>query len=325
MSRLASFRLVLAFAMLAVAALARAADPWPNHPLRFVVVAPAGSSLDVIARLIGDKLKDRIGQPIVVENKPAAGGTAGTGEVAKSAPDGYTMVMSYNGPLAFGPFLYSKLPYDPQKDLQPVIITTNQPNLLVVNAAVPVNNVQELIAYAKANPGKFNYASVGNGSSSHLTMEWLKSRAGFDALHVPFNGAPPALTSILAGDTQALFTVPTVLVPHVKAGKLRALAVTGRTRYALLPDVPTMIEAGVKDFEANAWNGILVAAGTPPEIVARLNQEIDSILKDPEVKGKLNTAGLDPVGGSPQAFRDLIKGESERWGPVIKATGAKID
>ena len=325
MSRLASARLALAFALLAIAALARGADPWPNHPLRFIVVAPAGSSLDVIARLIGDKLKDRIGQPIVVENKPAAGGTAGTGEVAKSPPDGYTMVMSYNGPLAFGPYLYSKLPYDPQKDLLPIIITTNQPNLLVVNAAVPVNNVQELIAYAKANPGKFNYASVGNGSSSHLTMEWLKSRAGFDALHVPFNGAPPALTSVLAGDTQALFTVPTVLIPHVKAGKLRAIAVTGRTRYALLPEVPTMIEAGVKDFEANAWNGILVAAGTPPEIVARLNQEIDAILKDPEVKGKLNTAGLDPVGGSPQAFRDLIKGESERWGPVIKATGAKID
>jgi len=325
MSHLASLRFVLAIALLGFAAVARAADPWPNHPLRFVVVAPAGSSLDVIARLIADKLKDRLGQPIVVDNKPAAGGTAGTAEVAKSSPDGYTMVMSYNGPLAFGPYLYSKLPYDPQKDLQPVIITTNQPNLLVVNAGVPVNSVQELIAYAKANPGKFNYASVGNGSSSHLTMEWLKSRAGFDALHVPFNGAPPALTSILAGDTQALFTVPTVLIAHVKAGKLRALAVTGRTRYALLPEVPTMIEAGVKDFEANAWNGILVAAGTPPEIVSRLNQEIDSILKDPEVKGKLNTAGLDPVGGSPQAFGDLIRSESERWGPVIKATGAKID
>jgi tripartite-type tricarboxylate transporter receptor subunit TctC len=304
---------------------ARAADAWPARPLRFVVVAPAGSSLDVIARLIGDKLKDRLGQPLVVDNKPAAGGTAGTGEVAHSAPDGYTLVMSYNGPLAFGPFLYSKLTYDPLKDLAPVILTTNQPNLLVVNASLPIHSVQEMIAYAKANPGKLTYASVGNGSSSHLTMEWLKSRAGFDALHVPFNGAPPALTSILAGDTQALFTVPTVLIPHVKAGKLRALAVTGRTRYALLPEVPTMIESGIKDFEANAWNGVLVAAGTPPEIVARLNQEIDAILKDPDVKGRLNAAGLDPVGGSPQAFRDLIRSEAERWGPVIKATGAKID
>jgi len=318
-------RLFLASVMIAASCFVHAADAWPSRPLKFIVVAPAGSSLDVIARLIGDKLKDRLGQPVVVDNKPAAGGTAGTGEVAKSPPDGYTLVMSYNGPLAFGPYLYSKLPYDPQKDLAPVIITTNQPNLLVVNAGVPVNNVQELIAFAKANPGKFNYASVGNGSSSHLTMEWLKTKAGFDALHVPFNGAPPALTSVLAGDTQALFTVPTVLIPHVKAGKLKALAVTGRTRYALLPDVPTMMEAGVKDFEANAWNGVLVAGGTPPEIVARLNQEIDAILKDPEVKAKLNTAGLDPVGGPPQAFRDLIRSESERWGPVIKATGAKID
>lgn len=324
MNRLLS-RALLACSALVIAVGAFAADAWPSHAFRFVVVAPAGSSLDVIARLIGDKLKDRLGQPVVIDNKPAAGGTAGTGEVAKSPPDGYTMVMSYNGPLAFGPYLYSKLPYDPQKDLQPIIITTNQPNLLVVNAALPVNSVQELIAYAKANPGKLTYASVGNGSSSHLTMEWLKSRAGFEALHVPFNGAPPALTSILAGDTQALFTVPTVLIAHVKAGKLKALAVTGRTRYPLLPDVQTMIEAGVKDFEANAWNGILVAGGTPPDIVARLNKEIDEILKDPDVKAKLNTAGLEPVGGSPQAFRDLIRSESERWGPVIKATGARID
>ncbi len=301
------------------------AQAWPARPIRFVVVAPAGSSLDVIARLIGDKLKDKLGQPIVVENKPAAGGTAGTGEVAKGPADGYSMVMSYNGPLAFAPSLYAKLPYDPQKDLAPVIITTNQPNLLVVNAAVPVNSVQEFIAYAKANPGKVNYASVGNGSSSHLTMEWLKSKAGFDALHVPYNGAPPALTSILAGDSQALFTVPTVLIPHIKTGKLKALAVTGHQRYGLLPDVPTMIESGVKDFEANAWNGVLVAAGTPPEIVTRLNREIDGILKDPDIKARLNTAGLDPVGGSPDAFRALIKGETDRWTPVIKATGAKID
>jgi tripartite-type tricarboxylate transporter receptor subunit TctC len=279
----------------------------------------------VLARVIGDKLKDRLGQSIVVENRAAAGGTAATDFVAKSAPDGYTMLMSFNGPLAFGPHLYARLPYDPQKDLAPVVITSSQPNVLAVTAALPVNSVKELVAYAKANPGKLNFASVGNGSSSHLTMELLKATAGLDIVHVPFNGSPPAVTATIQGETQMIFAVMQPLQAQIQAGKLRALAVTTRARFALLPDLPTIAEAGFPGFEALAWNGVLVPAGTPKAIVQRLNGEIDAILKDAAVKSTLNAQGFELVGGTPEDFANLIKSESDKWAPVIKKTGAKID
>ncbi len=301
------------------------AQTWPDKPIRFVVAAPAGSSLDVLARLIGDKLKDRLGQPVVVENRPAAGGTAATDLVAKSPPDGYAMVMSFNGPLAFGPHLYSRLPYDPQKDLAPVIITSSQPNVLAVTAALPVHSVKELIAYAKANPGKLNYASVGNGSSSHLTMELLKSTAGLDIVHVPFNGSPPAVTATIQGETQMMFAVMQPLQAQIQAGKLRALAVTTRSRFPSLPDLPTIAESGFPGFEALAWNGVLMPAGTPKPIVTRLNSEINAILKDASVKATLNAQGFELVGGPPEDFATLIRSESDKWAPVIKKTGAKID
>jgi len=301
------------------------AQSWPAHPIKFVVAAPAGSSIDVLARTIGDKLKDRIGQPVVVENRPAAGGTAATDFVAKSPPDGYTMVMSFNGPLAFGPHLYSKLPYDPQKDLAAVIITSSQPNVLAVNAALPARSVKELIEYAKANPGKLSYASVGNGSSSHLTMELLKSIAGIDIVHIPFNGSPPAVTATIQGETQLMFAVMQPLQAQVQAGKLRALAVTTEKRFALLPELPTIAESGYPGFEALAWNGVLVAAGTPRPIVNRLNVEINAILKDPAVRSALNAQGFELIGGSPEDFAALIRNESAKWAPVIKKTGARID
>jgi tripartite-type tricarboxylate transporter receptor subunit TctC len=301
------------------------AQTWPDRPLKLVVAAPAGSSIDVLARIIGDRLKDRLGQPIVVDNRPAAGGTAATDFVAKSPPDGYTMVMSFNGPLAFGPHLYSKLPYDPQKDLAPVIITSSQPNVLAVTAALPANSVKELVAYAKANPGKLNFASVGNGSSSHLTMELLKVSAGIDIVHVPFNGSPPAVTATVQGETQMLFAVMQPLQAQIQAGRLRALAVTTATRFALLPDLPTVAEAGFPGFEALAWNGVLVPAATPRPVVQRLNTEINAILKDPAVKSTLNAQGFELVGGTPEEFANLIRSESEKWAPVIKKTGAKID
>ncbi len=301
------------------------AQNWPDHPLKFIVSAPAGSSLDVLARTIADKLKDRLGQPVVVDDRPAAGGTVATDFVAKSPPDGYTMVISYNGPLAFGPYIYSKLPYDPLKDLAPVIITSSQPNVLAVTATLPIKSVRELIAYAKANPGKLNYASVGNGSSSQLTMELLKSDAGIDIVHVPFNGSPPAVTATIQGETQMLFAVMQPLQAQIQAGKLRAIAVTTTRRFPLLPDIPTIAEAGYPGFEALAWNGILVAAGTPHSIIQRLNAEINTILKDPSVKSTLNAQGFDLVGGTPEEFAKLIRSESEKWAPVIKKTGAKID
>ena len=300
------------------------AQTWPQKPIRFLMTAPAGSSIDTLGRTIGDKLSARLGQPIVVENKSAAGGTVAVSEAAKAAPDGYTMVLGYPGPLSFGPLL-QKLPYDVQKDLAPVIITSSQPNVLAVNAQLPVRNVQELVAYAKANPGKLNYASVGNGSSSHLCMELFKAMAGFDAVHVPFNGSPPAVTATIQNETQMMFAVMQPLQAQIRAGKLRAIAVTTAKRFPLLPDIPTIAESGYPGFEALAWNGVLVPAGTPQAIVQRLNAEMNAILRMPDVVQKMNAQGFDLVGGTPEEFGSLIKGDADRWAPVIRKLGLKID
>ena len=308
----------------ALAAAPAYAQAWPDKPIRFVMTAPAGSSIDVIGRTIADKLKDRLGQPVVVENKPAAGGTVAVEETAKSAPDGYTMVLAYNGPLSITPLL-RKVPYDVQKDLSPVIITTSQPNVLAVNAQLPAKDVRELVAYAKANPGKLNYASVGPGSSSHLNGELLKSLAGIDIVHVPFNGSPPAVTSTVQGETQMIFAVMQPLQAQVQAGKLRALAVTSAKRFPQLPDLPTIAESGYPAFESLAWNGVLVRAGTPKAVVDRLNAEINAVLKMPDVVQKMNAAGFELIGGTPEAFGALIRAESDKWAPVIKAAGIKID
>jgi tripartite-type tricarboxylate transporter receptor subunit TctC len=320
-----TFLLLLVFAGASISPLFAIAQGWPDKPIKFIVAAPAGSSLDVLARTIGDRLKDRLGQPVVIDDRPAAGGTVATDFVAKSAPDGYTMVISFNGPLAFGPHLYAKLPYDPQKDLAAVIITSSQPNVLAVNASLPIRSLKELVDYAKANPGKLNYASVGNGSSSHLTMELLKMTAGIDIVHVPFNGSPPAVTATIQGETQMMFAVMQPLQAQVQAGRLRALAVTTAKRFSLLPDLPAIAEAGYPGFEALAWNGVLVAARTPRAIVQRLNTEINAILKDPSVKSALNAQGFELVGGSPDDFSTLIRSESDKWAPVIRKTGARID
>ena len=310
--------------LLAFAAIAPAgAQAWPDRPIKFVMSAPAGSSIDVIGRLIADKLKDKLGQPVIVENKPAAGGTVAVGETAKAPADGYTMVLAFNGPLSIAPLL-QKLPYDVQRDLAPVITTTSQPNVLAVNAQVPAKNVCELVAYAKANPHKLNYASVGPGSSSHLNGELLKSLAGIDIVHIPFNGSPPAVTSTVQGETQMLFAVMQPLQPQIQAGKLRALAVSSAKRFPLLPDLPTIAES-YPAFESLAWNGVLVPAATPKPVVARLNAEIDAILKQPDVVQKLNAAGFELVGGTPEQFAAIIKGESEKWAPIIKSANIKID
>ena len=316
-------RTLAAFALCA-AALPAFAQAWPDRPIKFVMTAPAGSSIDVIGRTIADKLKDRLGQPVIVENKPAAGGTVAVAETAKAPGDGYTMVLAFNGPLSIAPLL-SKVPYDVQKDLAPVIITTSQPNVLAINAQVPAKDVKELVAYAKANPGKLNYASVGPGSSSHLNGELLKSLAGIDIVHIPFNGSPPAVTSTVQGETQMLFAVMQPLQPQIQEGKLRALAVTSAKRFALLPDLPTIAESGYPGFVALAWNGVLVPASTPKAIVTRLNAEIDAILKQPDVVQKLNASGFELVGGTPDQFATLIKGESEKWAPIIKSANIKID
>jgi tripartite-type tricarboxylate transporter receptor subunit TctC len=233
-------------------------------------------------------------------------------------------VLAFNGPLAFGPLL-QKLPYDVGRDLAPVIITSSQPNVLAVNAQLPVKNLQELVAYSKANPGKLNYASVGNGSSSHLNMELLKSVSGLDAVHVPFNGSPPAVTATVQGETQMIFAVMQPLQAQVQAGKLRAIAVTTAKRFPLLPDLPSIAESGYPGFEALAWNGLLVPAGTPRPIISRLNTEINAILRQPDVQKKLNDSGFDLPGGTPEDFGRLISGEAEKWAPVIRKVGLKVE
>ena len=296
------------------------AQGWPDKAVRILVPAPAGSSLDVLARTIGEKLKDKFGATVIVENKPAAGGTVATAEVAKAAPDGHTLLLGFNGPLATGP-LVQKVPYDVQKDLAPVVITSSQPNVLAVNAALPVKSVADLVAWSKANPGKLNYASVGNGSSSHLNAELLKSMSGIDAVHVPFNGSPPAVLATVQGETQMIFAVMQPLQAQIQAGKLRAIAVTTPKRFPLLPDIPAIAESGYPGFEALAWNGLVAPAGTPRPVIDRINAEVNAILKLPDVAQKMNAAGFDLIGGTPEDFAKLIAAESARWTPVVKRLG----
>lgn len=317
---LAAVAVALALPFAAGGALAQS---WPDKPVHILVPAPAGSSLDVLARAIGDKLREKYGQPFIVENKPAAGGTVATAEVARAPADGSVMLLGFNGPLATGP-LITKVPYDVKKDLAPVIITSSQPNVLAVNAALPIKSVADLVAWSKANPGKLNFASVGNGSSSHLNAELLKSMAGMDAVHVPFNGSPPAVLSVVQGDTQMIFAVMQPLQAQIQAGKLRAIAVTTPKRFPLLPDLPAVAET-YPGFEALAWNGLVVPAATPPAVVQKINAEVGAILKDPEIVKKMNGFGFDLVGGTPADFAALIQSEAERWTPIVKKLGIKVD
>jgi len=317
-------RSILALAFAALATTSAAAQNWPDRPIRFLMSAPAGSSIDVLGRAIADKLSARLGQPVVVEDKPAAGGTVATAEAAHAAPDGYTMLLAFNGPLSFAPLL-QKLPYDVGRDLAPVITTTSQPNVLVVNAELPVHSLAELVAWAKAHPGKLNYASVGNGSSSHLCMELFKQLSGIDAVHIPFNGSPPAVTATIKGETQLMFAVMQPLQAQIDAGKLRAIAVTTAQPFPLFPNIPSIAQSGYPGFEVLAWNGVMVPSATPKPIIARLNSEINAILKDPDVVTRMHRLGFDLVGGTPGEFGALVKGESEKWAPVIRKIGLKID
>ncbi len=301
------------------------AQPWPAKPLRFIMAAPAGSSIDVLGRILAERLREDLGQTVIVENLPAAGGTVATAAIARATADGHTLGIAFNGPLAFAPYLYSQLPYDPRRDLQPVVITSSQPNVLAVAAGLPARNVMQLIEYARAHPGKLNYASVGNGSSSHLTMALFNAMAAVDVAHVPYNGSPPALNALASGDAQLLFAVPTAITPLAEAGKVRMLAVSSARRWSLLPDLPAVAESALPGFESFAWNGVIVPAGVPAKIVNRLNRSLDEALRDPAVRSRLNGAGLEPVGGTPAAFAALIRDEAEKWRPIIRRTGVRID
>ena len=306
--------------------IAQAQSTWPSRPVRMVVPTGPGSSLDLIIRATSDRLSARLGQPIVVDNKPGAAGLIGTDAIAK-ATDGHTFGISFNGPLAFAPFLYQKMPYRLPDDFAPIVMTTSQPNVLAVNAKLPVQSVAELVQWLRANVGKASFASIGNGSSSHLSMELLKVATGTFALHIPYNGSPPSALSVATGETQMIMTVAPALLPHVQAGRVRLLAVTSRTRYRPLPDLPTIAESGLpelKDFEAIAWNAIVGPASTPAPVVERLNQEFNDALQDPTIAERLIGQGMTPTGGSPQVLARLMADEATRWGPVIRRTGITL-
>ena len=305
-------------------AAASAQDWLPARSVRIIVPVVGGTN-DLVARLVAPRLQEALGQSIIVENKGGAGGNIGTDLVAKAPPDGHTIMVGYNGPIAVNVSLFDKMPYDPVKDLAPITLVVTAPQFLTVHPSVPANSVTELVALARAQPGKLNYASIAVGSASHLTMEMLKTAAGVDLVHVPYKGSAPAVTDILGGNAQAAFFVPGNVLEHAKAGKIRLLASTGRKRFASTPNVPTMIESGYADFEAVAWIGFLTTGGTPRPIIDRYNREIVRIVNLPEVRDKLLAVEFEMVAGSPEQFGEWIRTEILRWGKVIKQTGARAN
>lgn len=301
------------------------AQEWaPTKPVR-IIVPIVGSTNDVVARLVAPKLSDAIGQTVVVENKPGAGGNIGADFVAKSPPDGHTLLIGYNGPIAVNQSLFEKMPYDPVKDLAPITLAVTSPQYLVVNPKSGINSVAELVAQAKAQPGKISYASIAVGSASHLTMEMLKLAAGLDINHIPYKGTAPAVTDLVAGNVPVSFMVPGNVMQFAKEGRLKLIASTGPKRFASTPNVPTMVESGYPDLIALAWIGFLAPGNTPRPIIDRYNKEIVKILNSPEIRDKLVAMEFDLVAGTPEQFSAWIKTEIPRWGKVIKATGAKAD
>lgn len=301
------------------------AQEWvPTKPVR-IVVPIVGSTNDALARLLAPKLQEALGQSFIVENKPGAGGNIGVNEVVRSSPDGHTLVVGYNGPLAINVTLFEKMPFDPRKDLAPITLAVKSPQYLVVNPAIGINSVQDFIAKAKANPSKYSYGSVALGSASHLTMEMMKSAGGFHATHIPYRGAGPAVTDLIAGNIQAGFFVPGNVQGFVKSGQLKLIATTGQKRFSSMPDIPTLRESGLKDFEATSWIGFLAPAGTPPHIIERYNREMIQILNQPDIRKKLHDMEFEIVAGSPKQFSEWIDSEIKRWGKVIKETGAKAE
>jgi tripartite-type tricarboxylate transporter receptor subunit TctC len=319
-SRMAAGALLAAFATLSYAQ-----APYPTKPIRIVVPFPAGGATDILARAAAQRLTEAWGQSVVVDNRPGAGGNIGAELVAKSAPDGYTLLMGTVGTHAINASLYAKMPYDHVKDFAPVILVAGVPNVLVVNPAVPANSVQELIAYAKANPGKLNFASSGAGTSIHLSGELFKVMAGVQMMHVPYKGSAPALQDLIGGQVQLMFDNLPPSLPQIKAGKLRALGVTSASRASALPDTPTIAESGLTGFEASSWFGLLAPAGTPPAVIGRLNGEIATWLGTPEAKEKLLALGANAAGGTPEDFAKHIAAETAKWAKVVKESGAKVD
>jgi tripartite-type tricarboxylate transporter receptor subunit TctC len=311
--------------LLACVAPGAIAQAYPNHVIRLVVPFPAGGTTDILARAAAQKLTESLGQPVVVDNRPGAGGNIGADLVAKSTPDGYTLLMGTVGTHAINPSLYAKMPYDHVKDFVPVVLVAGVPNVLVVNPSLPVNSVADLIKLAKSKPGAINFASSGSGTSIHLSGELFKTMAGVDMTHVPYKGSAPALSDLIGGQVQLMFDNLPSALPQIKAGKLRAIAVTSLNRAPVLPDVPTIAESGLPGFEASSWFGVLAPAGTPAPVVAKLNAEVNKWLQSPEAREQLLAQGAVAAGGTPEQFAAHIRAETEKWAKVVKASGAKVD
>jgi tripartite-type tricarboxylate transporter receptor subunit TctC len=315
----------LLLALLLCGSLPIAAQTYPAKPVRVIIPYPPGGGNDTLGRLFAAKLGERLGQPFVVENRPGAGTMIGTEAAAKSPPDGYTILLSSIATHALSPNLYSRVPYDPIKDFAPITLLGVAPTVLVVNSDLPAKNVQELIALARSKPGQFAYASGGNGTPPHINAEVFKSVAGIDLLHVAYKGGGPALVDLMAGRVHVMLDTAASAMPHVRAGKLRALALSAPRRSPDLPDLPTFAEAGLPQYDTNAWYSMHAPAGTPPVIVRRLNAELVAILKDPDILARFKQLATDPVGNSPEEFAAFVRAELDKYARVIKAAGIKLD
>jgi tripartite-type tricarboxylate transporter receptor subunit TctC len=297
------------------------AQTYPSRPIRLIVPFPPGGSTDILARALAQKLSEGLSQPMLIDNRPGAGGSIGSEAAAKAAPDGHTLLMGQLGTLAVSPAIYKNLPYDPVKSFAPVSLMAIVPSVLVVNPQVPAASAAELIAYARANPGKLTYGSAGSGSTSHLTTEYFKLATGTDILHVPYKGIGPMLTDLISGQLSMGINGAPAVMPHVNSGRLRALAVTGLERLPSLPRIPTLDESGVKGFDASGWYGIVAPAGTPRDIVMKVNAEIRRAMQTPDLRSRLDNEGAIPATGSPEEFAAFIASEIARWGAVLKRAG----
>jgi tripartite-type tricarboxylate transporter receptor subunit TctC len=323
-------RLCLAFicavsAFICAPCISLAQSPYPSKPIRFVVPYPAGGPLDTVARLLAQKVSQSVKQPVIVDNKPGAGGNIGADIVAKSPADGYTILMGAVATHAINPVLYASIPYDPVRDFAPITQIASTPNVLVVNPSVPANNVREFIAYAKANPGKLNFGSGSTGSAGHLAGELFKTMAGVDMTHVPYKGAAPAMQDLIGGQIQVMFDNLASSLGQVRAGKVKALAVTTARRSSLAPELPTIAESGLPGFDISTWFGLFAPAATPREALDRLYVEFTRALAAPDVREKMLNLGAEPVGSKPEEFAAYIRGEAEKYARLVRASGAKAD
>ena len=301
------------------------AQRYPEKAVRIVVPYVAGGNLDVTARLFANGLAEELGQPFVIENRPGANGNTGTEQVVRSVPDGYTLAMVSAGTMTINPSLYKTMPFDPERDLAPVSIVSSGPMVLQVNNALPIGNMAELVAYAKANPGKLNFGSGGNGTLAHLSTEMLRARTGIDIVHVPYKGTALATSDVIAGHIQVMFDTLSTAAPLIRDGKLRAIAVTSARRSAAFPNLPTIGEAGIRDYVAETWAGLVAPAGTPREVTARLQAAVARIAAREQIQSRLAAVGSEAVGGTSEQFASTVRTERARWAEIVRISGAKSD